>query len=80
MFLQIKEMKQIEQEFFSDAWVIPQGWAPGCPGGSKIFTNMVMWHIKLTGMKSRTECKILPLGQTGSHGVRSKGQISLNFN
>ena len=27
--------------------------------GSKIifFTNMVMWHINSTGMKSRTECK-----------------------
>ena len=28
------------------------------PRGSKnFFSNMVMWHIKLTGMTSRTECK-----------------------
>ena len=32
--------------------------AGGCPGGQKlILLNMVMWHIKSTGMKSRTECK-----------------------
>ena len=29
----------------------------GCPGGQKKISNMVMWHIKLTGMTSRTECK-----------------------
>ena len=42
------------------------GHAPGVglggtrvPRGSKIifFSNMVMWHIKLKGMTSRTECK-----------------------
>ena len=31
--------------------------APGYPGGQKIiFSNMVMWHIKLV---SRTECKFV---------------------
>ena len=30
----------------------------GGPGGQKkFFSNMVMWHIKSTGMMSRTECK-----------------------
>ena len=41
------------------------GHAPGVglagtrvPRGSNFFfSNMVMWHIKLTGMTSRTECK-----------------------
>ena len=34
----------------------------GCPEGQKFtFKNMVMWHIKLTGMMSRTECKYLYL-------------------
>ena len=32
-------------------------------GGIKIyrtgFSNIVMWHIKLTGMMSRTECKVI---------------------
>ena len=31
-------------------------WGVGVPGGQKI-SNMVMWHIKSTGMTSRTECK-----------------------
>ena len=47
--------------FYLVACVMPQGWdfgALGVPRGSKIFfSNMVMWHIKSTGMMSRTECK-----------------------
>ena len=39
----------------------PRGGTLGCwrcPGEQKfIFSNMVMWHIKSTGMASRTECK-----------------------
>ena len=32
--------------------------AGGAQGGQKnIFSNMVMWYIKSTGMTSRTECK-----------------------
>ena len=55
---------EFEQVFCSDAWVMSQGWdlmVPGCPGGGgvkNIFSNMVMWHIKLTGMIIRTECKL----------------------
>ena len=48
------------RDFYS-AWVMPQGWDFGAlrvPRGSKFFfSNMVMWHIKSTGMTSRTECK-----------------------
>ena len=36
------------------------GHAPGvlgCPGGQKKNSNMVMWRIKSTRMRSRTECK-----------------------
>ena len=32
-------------------------WGTGDAQGVKIFSNMVMWHIKSTGMTSRTECK-----------------------
>ena len=42
-------------------WVNPQGWdfgALGCPGSQHLFfSNMVMWHIKSTGMTIRTEFK-----------------------
>ena len=31
--------------------------AGGAQGAQKYFLNMVMWHIKLTGMTSRTKCK-----------------------
>ena len=66
---------------------MPQGWYLGAAGvrrDSTIF-NMVMWHIKLTGMISRTEGtgghrKFTPYGLTGDLGVRWKGQISFNFN
>ena len=62
VFSQMKDTKHIRRDFHSVAWVMPQGWdfgGLGCPGGQKkfFFSNMVMWHIKSTGMKSRTECK-----------------------
>ena len=52
----------------------------GYPGGSKN-SNMVMWHIKSTGMTSRTKCKYSfhPRVKLVTLGVRSKGQISLNL-
>ena len=64
---------------------MPQGWdfgALGCPGGggSKIFKY---GHVadKSTGMTSRTECKYSfhPRVKLVTLEVRSKGQISLNF-
>ena len=32
-------------------------WGNGGAQGVNFFSNMVMWHIKSTGMTSRTECK-----------------------
>ena len=42
MFLQIhvRYIKHIEQDFCSNAWVMPQGWdlgVPGMPRGSKVY-------------------------------------------
>ena len=57
---QIKDTKHIRRDFHSFARVMPQGWdfgALGSPGGQFFCSNMVMWHIKSTGMTSRTECK-----------------------
>ena len=41
-----------------------------------------MWHIKLMGMMSTTECKekFNPRVKLVTFCVRSKGQISFNFN
>ena len=82
VFSQMKDIKHIKLTFYSVAWVMPKGWdfvGMGCPGGLKHSWNIVMWHVKLTGMTSRKECKFSPYGQTGDLGVRSKGHISLNF-
>ena len=61
VFSQMKDTEHIRQDFHSVTWVMLQGWdlgALGVPRGSKfIFSNIVMWHIKSTGMTSRTECK-----------------------
>ena len=61
-FLQMKDTKHIRRNFNSAAWVMPQGsdfGALGVPRGSKkFFSNIVMWHIKSSGMTSRTECKL----------------------
>ena len=57
-------------------------WGVGCPGGGgQKNSNMVMWHIKSTGMTSRTECKYSfhPRVKLVTLEVRSKGQISLNL-
>ena len=57
VFVQMKDTKHIRWEFHSVIFVMPQGWdfgALGCPGG-QFFSNMVMRHIKTTGMTSRTE-------------------------
>ena len=59
--VQMKDTKNIRQNFHSVILVMPQGWdfgALGVPRGvNNFFLNMVMWHIKLTGMTSRTKCK-----------------------
>ena len=56
----MKDTIHIRRDFYSVAGVMPQGWdfgALGCPGGQKMSNNMIMLHIKPTGMTSRTECK-----------------------
>ena len=62
----MKDTKHIRWDFNSDVWVMPQRWdfwALGVPRGSRKSSNIVMWHIKLTGMTSRTDivcaCAIL---------------------
>ena len=70
--------KTYQMGFYSIAWVMAQGWdfgALGCPGGSILFSNMVMWHIKSTGMTSRTECKqhVHPRVKIGDLGVTGLG-------
>ena len=57
VFSQMKDTKHIRRDFYSVARVMPQGWGAGVPRWSIFFSNMVMWHIKSTGMASRTECK-----------------------
>ena len=60
VFSQMKDTKHIRQDFHSVAWVMSQGWdfgVLGVPRGQKKNSNMVKWHIKSTGMMSRTECK-----------------------
>ena len=46
VFSQMKDTKHIRRDFYSVAWVMPQGWdfgALGVPRGSKIFfSNMVL--------------------------------------
>ena len=64
--------------FILSHWSYPG--ALGVPRGSKnFFFNMVMWHIKLTGMTNKMQVTFSSQGQTGDLRVRSTGQISLNF-
>ena len=59
MFFQIKDIKHIEQDYCFDAWVMPHMWdmgKQGVPRGAK-GSKMVKWHIKLTQMMSKAECK-----------------------
>ena len=83
VFSQIKDTKHIKRDLHHVAWVMPQGLdfgALGARGGGQKNSNMVMWHIKSTGMTSRTECKYSfhPRVKLVTLEVRSKGQISLN--
>ena len=42
------------RDFYSVSWVMPQGLELVGAGGQKFnFLNMVMWHIKLKGMRGR---------------------------
>ena len=53
-----------------------------CPGGQKLFYFKhchVAYQIDGDVEQNRMQVKNLSNGQTGDLGVRSKGQISLNF-
>ena len=54
--LQMQDTKHISRDFRSVAWVMPKGSDFAALRVSRGSKNMVMWHIKSTGMKSRTEC------------------------
>ena len=59
VFSKMKDSKHIRRDFYSVTWVMPRcgtlgRW--GCPEGHFLL-NMVMWHIKLMGMTSKTGCK-----------------------
>ena len=57
-------------------------WGAGCPGGQKLFHfkhGHVAYQIDGDVEQNRMQVKNLSYGQTGDLGVRSKGQISLNF-
>ena len=56
VFSQMKDTKHIRRDFHSVAWVMWDFGALGMPRGH-FFSNMVMCHIKSTGMTSKTECK-----------------------
>ena len=57
-------------------------WGAGCPGGQKLFYfkhGRVAYQIDGDVEQNRMQVKVSSYGQTGDLGVRSKGQISLNF-
>ena len=57
VFSQMKDTKHIRRDFHSVARIMPQGWdfrALGVPRGVNFFSsNMVIWHIKPTGMANK---------------------------
>ena len=81
----MKDTKHIRWDFHSVAWVMPQGsdLGPlGVPRGSKknFFKHgHVAYQIEEDDKQNRMQVKYSSYGQTGDLGVRSKGQISLNF-
>ena len=57
-------------------------WGAGCPGGQKLFYfkhGHVAYQNDGDVKQNRMQVKFSSYGQTGDLGVRSKGQISLNF-
>ena len=82
VFSQMKDTKHIRQDFYSVAWVMPQGWDFGAlrmPRGSKNFFKHghMAYQINGDGKQNRMQVAFSSLGQAGDLGVRSKGQISL---
>ena len=84
VFSQMKNTKHIRRDFHSVTWVMPQGWYFGAlrvPRGSKQFCKHGHVAYQMDGdyEQNRMQVKFSSQGQTGDLGVRSKGQISLNF-
>ena len=84
MFSLMKDTKHIRRDFYSVATRL--GHAPGSgswgyPAGSQFFFKHGHMAYQIDGddEQNRMLVKFLTQGQTGDLGVRSKGQISLNF-
>ena len=80
----MKDTKHIRQDFHSVAWVMPEGLdlvaLGGDPGGHFFFKHVhVAYQIDGDDEQNRMQVKFSYKGQTGDLGVRSKGQMSLNF-
>ena len=77
----MKDTKHIRRDFYSVAWVIPQGWdfgALGVPRGSKKFKHgHVAYQIDGDDKQNSMQVTFSFQGQTGDLGARSKGQRSL---
>ena len=79
--------KTYQTEFHSVTLVMPLVWdfGPlGCPGGTFFFFfffkhGHVAYQIDADDEQNKMQVKFSSYGQTGDLGVRSKGQISLNF-
>ena len=74
--------KTFRQDFYSVAWVMPQGWdfgALGVPRGSNNFFfkhGHVAYQIYGDDEQNKMQVTFSSLGQNGDLGARSKGQIS----
>ena len=65
VFSRIKDIKHIKQEFYSIAWVMPQGWnfwALGCTGGQIFFFEHghVAYQIDGDDEKNRMQVQFSP--------------------
>ena len=79
----MKNTKHIRQDFYSVAWVMPQGWdfgALGFPRGSDNFFfkhGHVAYQIDGDDKQNKMQVTFSSEGQTSDLGVRSKRKISL---
>ena len=78
----MKDTKHIRRDFYSVAWVMPQGWdfgALGYPGDQIIFFKHVHVAYQIDGDDEQNKMQVTfsSWRQTGDLWARSKGQISL---
>ena len=79
----MKDTKHTRRDFYSVAWVMPQGWdfgALGVPRGSSNFFfkhGHVAYQIDGDDEQNKMQVTFSSQGQTGDLGARSRGQISL---